>query len=234
MSSIWTASAKIAMPVIPPVSANCRCRSCSLVCRIISPRFSHSRSLIMGAGSGAGGSAAASVMSAVTPAMTMVPTSTLPPSSGRSDKPTSSSLIEASIVGSYSDCAGRFREVSSRRSPNLGKKLSSAPPSTTSSPPVLVFTCSCAISSKACSSINMGSITMAITASAMSPPTIHRITSISNVPCCCFFPAYQSGGLSEGLSRPGALYMLAEYASLFATHALIRLKFPQRVSGELV
>ena len=102
MSSIWIASARMAMPEKPPPSVSCLWRSFSLVCRITSPRFSHSRSLMIGLGSGAGGRACGSVMSAVTPAMTIVPTSTLPPSKGSSDSPTSNSVIEASMSGSYS------------------------------------------------------------------------------------------------------------------------------------
>ena len=178
MSSIWIASARTAMPETPPPSLSCRWRSCSLVCRMTSPRFSHSRSLMIGRGSGAGGSACGSVISAVTPAMTMVPTSTLPLSNGSSDSPTSSSAIEASMSGSYSVCAGRLREVPSSLSPKRGKKLSSVLPSTTSSPPVWVWTCSCAMSSNACSSINIGTKNIARTAIATSAPTIQRITSI--------------------------------------------------------
>ena len=118
------------------------------------------------------------MISAVTPAMTIVPTSTLPPSSGNRDSPTSSSEIEASMSGSYSVWAGRLRDVPSSLSPNRGKKLSSVSPSTTSSPPVWACTCSCAISSSACSSINMGTNSIANTAMATNAPTIQRITSI--------------------------------------------------------
>ena len=142
------------------------------------PRCSHSRSLMLGTGSGAAGSAWGSVMSAVTPAMTIVPTSTLPPSSGNKERPTSSSFSDAVIVTSYSVCAGRSSSTPSSRNPKRGKKLISVSPLITSSPPVLARTCSAAISVSACSSIKTGSSTMTNTTSASSAPRIQRMISI--------------------------------------------------------
>ena len=182
MSSIWIASARMAMPETPPPSLSCLWRSSSFVRRMISPRFSHSRSLMTGRGCGAGGRACGSVMSAVTPAMTIVPTSTLPLSNGSGDSPTSSSAIEASMSGSYSVSAGRFSEVLSSLSANRGKKLSSVSPSTTSSPPVWARICSRTISSSACSSIKMGTSSTIRPTVATSAPTIHRITITSLTP----------------------------------------------------